>query len=75
MTPSYLSIILLLGFYLQNSPTKKYYKSYYENGTLKEEGWKIGSKKTDFWHFYTPDGTVKEEGHFKNNKKLLIMST
>lgn len=48
---------------------KEYYKSYYSNGKLKEEGWIANDKKTDYWFFYYENGNKKEEGHYQNNQK------
>lgn len=48
---------------------KEYYKSYYSNGKVKEEGWIENNKKSDYWFFYYENGNKKEEGHYKNNQK------
>ncbi|CAM1359313.1 conserved hypothetical protein [Tenacibaculum sediminilitoris] len=44
-----------------------YHKSFYENGTLKEEGWLEKNKKIDYWIFYYKNGNKKKEGRFKKN--------
>lgn len=46
---------------------KKYFKSYFSNGNLKEEGWLKNNEKINFWKFYYKNGTLKKEGHYKNN--------
>lgn len=48
---------------------KKYHKSYYKNGQLKEEGWIVDSKKNGYWKFYFSNGVIQKEGHFLNNLK------
>lgn len=48
---------------------KTYQKSYYESGEIKDEGWLVNNKKTDYWIFYYPNGNIKQKGHFKNNLK------
>lgn len=48
---------------------KEYIKLYYKNGTIKEEGWMLNQKKTDYWFFYFENGHKKEEGHYLNNQK------
>lgn len=46
---------------------KIYHKSFYENGTLKKEGWLENNQKTDYWIFYYKNGNIKKEGRFKSN--------
>lgn len=46
---------------------KKYHKSYFSNGNLKEEGWLKKNQKVNYWRFYHKNGLVKKEGHYKNN--------
>ncbi len=48
---------------------KEYIKNYYPNKNLKEEGWLINDKKTDYWFYYYENGNKKEEGHYKDNQK------
>ena len=65
----YLAIILFLTSF-GNSDSKTYIKNYYPNKNLKEEGWIVNSKKTDYWFYYYENGLKKEEGHYKNNQKV-----
>ena len=51
---------------------KKYHKSYYSNGQIKEEGWIQNSDKNGYWKFYYKNGNLKKEGHFLNNLELLL---
>ena len=51
------------------SDTKIYVKNYYPNKNLKEEGWMLNDKKTDYWFYYYENGLKKEEGHYNNNQK------
>lgn len=51
------------------SDTKIYVKNYYSNKNLKEEGWLLNDKKTDYWFYYYENGLKKEEGHYNNNQK------
>lgn len=61
---------LLFIFILQTSFTDKVYvKPCFENGKIKEEGWILNGKKTDYWFYYYENGNKKEEGHYQNNKK------
>ena len=46
---------------------KKYQKSYYKKGQLKEEGWLKEGEKTSFWKYYYRNGTLKKEGYYKDN--------
>ncbi|CAL2082081.1 hypothetical protein [Tenacibaculum sp. 190524A02b] len=59
--------ICFLSFSLQTFSQKEYYKSYYLNGNLKEEGWLVANNKVDYWKFYYKNGQVKKQGHFINN--------
>ncbi|WP_235869082.1 toxin-antitoxin system YwqK family antitoxin [Polaribacter aquimarinus] len=49
---------------------KKYYKEFYKNGQIKEEGWLLNENKTEYWKFYYQNGNIKKEGHFKNNLEI-----
>ena len=62
------SICLLLLFF-SGSEDKRYKKSYYDNGTLKSEGWMRFNVKTDYWKFYHPNGKLSEQGYFAYDKK------
>lgn len=65
------NIILLLMIFISYSfYQKEYLKNYHPNGKLKEEGWIIDDKKTDYWFYYYENGFKKEEGHYKNNQKV-----
>jgi antitoxin component YwqK of YwqJK toxin-antitoxin module len=48
---------------------KKYIKVYFNNGTLKAEGWIQKNHKTDYWIFYYETGIIASKGNFRNNKK------
>lgn len=48
---------------------KKYQKSYFNNGIIKEEGWTVDSLKNGYWIYYHSNGTAKEKGHFVNGEK------
>jgi len=50
------------------SAQKKYHKTHYSNGQLKEEGWLTNNQKSGYWKFYYQKGTIAKEGHFKKNK-------
>ena len=49
---------------------KKYQKTYYNSGQLKEEGWVKNNQKNGYWTFYYKDGVKNKEGHYKNNKPI-----
>lgn len=64
--------ILIIGYsFFINQPydQKEYYREFYDNGSIKAEGWKIGSQKVDYWYNYHPNGNISEQGHFRNNKR------
>jgi len=63
----HLLVLLLVASY--SFSQKVYVKHYHPNGKLKEEGWVIDDKKTDYWFYYFENGLKKEEGHYKNNQK------
>lgn len=66
-------IKLFIYFFLSTfviSEDKTYVKNYYPNKKLKEEGWILNNKKTDYWFYYYENGNKKEEGHYKNNLKI-----
>ncbi|WP_432411840.1 toxin-antitoxin system YwqK family antitoxin [Rasiella sp. SM2506] len=66
----YLGIICSPILFAANPfPEKNYQKEYYNNGTLKAEGWELGATKTDYWYFYYPNGEVASKGSFSNNKR------
>lgn len=59
--------ILLLLFTGMTLNGKLYVKDFYSNGNIKDEGWKDGEVKTDYWFYYYENGKKKEEGSYKNN--------
>lgn len=61
------SIFLLFAYPLEKQG--KYNKTYYDNGTLKSEGWLLNGSKTGYWKFYHPNGSPAEEGHFQNDER------
>ncbi len=65
----FISIIIYSFIGSQITVEKQYHKEYYQNGSIKAEGWKINDKKIDYWYEYYPNGQVAKEGHFYNNKK------
>ncbi|MDT0556300.1 toxin-antitoxin system YwqK family antitoxin [Patiriisocius hiemis] len=76
MKLSRVTFLLFSGIFLTTNaiahtsvPEKMYAKEYYENGTLKAEGWALGNKKIKFWIFYHNNGAVASKGNYKNNKK------
>jgi len=62
---SLLLILFLLPSLLFSQ--KIYQKTFFVNGTLKEEGWLFNNQKNDYWKFYHKNGSIKKEGRFKNN--------
>lgn len=52
-----------------SSQKKEYQKSYYENGTTKEEGWTKNNKRDGYWKSYYSNGQLKSQGRFKNDQK------
>ncbi|MCF6279216.1 MAG: hypothetical protein L3J14_02600 [Flavobacteriaceae bacterium] len=53
---------------------KEYTKSYYENGTLKEEGWLENNHKIAYWKSYYDNGQLKSEGHYKHGLPINFWS-
>ena len=64
----YLTFSVLLSLF-GISDSKIYVKNYHQNKNLKEEGWILNAKKSDYWFYYFGNGNKKEEGHYKNNQK------
>ncbi len=62
-------VISLLFFSFQTSVEKEYHKEYYNDGSIKSEGWKIANQKTGYWYTYHTNGNVLEQGHYRNNKR------
>lgn len=48
---------------------KIYIKEYYDNGSLKSEGWELNKLKTDYWYFYFQNGEIERKGDYKRDKK------
>ncbi len=59
--------ILFILISISVSAQKTYQKTFFENGTLKSEGWLEHDRKVDYWKFYYNNGTLQKEGHFINN--------
>jgi len=66
---AYIIIASLLFLSFQVPIKKQYYKEYYVDGSIKEEGWKMNGQKVDYWYSYYPNGSIAEQGHFLNNRK------
>ncbi|MDH7447972.1 toxin-antitoxin system YwqK family antitoxin [Aquimarina sp. 2201CG14-23] len=65
-------IILIIGssfLFNQTIDQKEYYREFYDNGSIKTEGWKMNNQKVDYWFTYFPNGKISAQGHFINNKK------
>ncbi len=61
---------LICFFALSASAQKSYKKSYYDNGSIKSEGWIHNNKKIAYWTFYYPNGRIEKEGHFQQDKPI-----
>ena len=46
---------------------KEYHKIFFENGNLKEVGWKTNNLKNGYCKFYYKNGRLKKEGRFNKN--------
>lgn len=68
MFKSLLVFSLLSAFSM--TAQKVYVKNYYDNQTMKSEGWTLDNQKNDYWYYYYDNGKKKEEGHFEANKKV-----
>ena len=70
MFPKSIVLILFIVFVpiIPAETNKAYYKEYYQNGTLKSQGWKNRGQKTGYWFFYHKNGHLQKEGHFLNDK-------
>lgn len=62
------AVVILLFFSMTSTCfcQKKYQKEYFNDGTLKAEGWVKDSLKDGYWTFYHPNGNKEKEGHFTN---------
>lgn len=47
----------------------EYVKSFFDNGTLKSEGWIDADQKENYWYFYYPNQKVKAKGSYQQNTK------
>jgi antitoxin component YwqK of YwqJK toxin-antitoxin module len=62
--------LFVVAFFLYSfcvNAQKKYHKSFFTNGQLKEEGWVTKNQKNGYWKFYYKNGNIKKEGRFKDN--------
>ncbi len=48
---------------------KTYQKNFFDNGTIKSEGWIENNQKIDYWKFYYKNEVLQKEGHFLNDKE------
>ena len=62
-------LICLILTAFTSSEDKRYERTYYDDGTLKSEGWKRFNAKTDYWTFYHPNGKTSEKGFFAYDKR------
>ena len=60
------AFVFITGF---SSEDNTYQKTYYENGTLKSEGWLRFNVKTGYWKFYHETGKIASQGHYEYDKK------
>lgn len=60
------TLFLLWGFSPEDNT---YQKKYYDNGTIKSEGWVRYNIKNGYWKFYHPNGKIASQGHYEYNKK------
>ena len=44
------------------------FKTFYENGQLKEEGYFTNGIQNGLWKYYYENGQLQSEGYWKNNK-------
>lgn len=47
----------------------EYEQLFYEDGSLKAEGWLDGDQKENFWYHYYPNQKVEAKGRYSHNKK------
>ena len=62
-------IIIFLLFSSSVFGQKTYQKIYFDDGSLKSEGWLKNNQKTAYWKFYYENGKLEKEGRFLNNKE------
>lgn len=63
------STLLAQGNFKKNQKDG-YWKAYYNNGVLKEEGPYCLNMRCGWWKFYNTDGQIVEECNFVNNEKM-----
>jgi antitoxin component YwqK of YwqJK toxin-antitoxin module len=49
--------------------TTEYVKYFFEDGSIKAEGWINGEQKENYWYFYYPNQKMKAKGSYKQNRK------
>lgn len=67
---NYKLLIVLFTLLYVTSTEKTYNKTYYDNGSIKQEGWMQNNQKVDYWKFYSNNGSLKKEGHFLDDKEV-----
>jgi antitoxin component YwqK of YwqJK toxin-antitoxin module len=63
---NFLALLVLL-LTITACAQKRFERTFYENGTIKSEGWLDNGTKVDFWKFYYPQGILKSSGAFTAN--------
>lgn len=64
----FISNSILDGVHSKNE-NNIYLKKYYDNGSIKSEGWSNEGFKTGYWKFYFKNGEKSEEGYFQSNQR------
>jgi len=65
-----IDFLLAFTFLSGGSPEDNTYKkAYYENGTLKSEGWVRFTIKTGYWKYYHNNGRMDSQGRYEYDKK------
>ena len=62
-----ISLVFLLMSGFQQVDPLTYHRAYYENGTLKAEGWMQASQKENYRYEYAPNGNLKAQGPYTKN--------
>lgn len=70
MVTKAITTLICLFVFLNSTEPKVYSKEYHANGSMKAEGWLMGTTKTQYWKFYHENGSVSSEGHYKNNERV-----
>ena len=60
---------LVLDCMYGNGTRNGYYKYYFENGNMHEDGFYKDGARHGHWKIYAPDGTLEEEGEYVNGEK------